>query len=145
LLRRKPDNENEKTMTIAGAAVLRAADALLRTLGGDQIGLVLPKPEGGTDSMQLGLTDPGVQQITISPVVVRTLPAPSTGPRVRMEFLISASATANAVDAEGLESAEALFDQALGIQFQADLFHIESVSAEYFAGTAYLYRVVGVE
>lgn len=124
---------------------MRAADALLRALGGDQIGLVLPLPESGTDSMQLGLTDPGVQQTIISPVVVRTLPAPATGPRVRLEFMISASAIASIVAAEGLESAEALFDAALGIQYQTDLFHVESVSTDYFAGTAYLYRVVGVE
>ena len=124
---------------------MRAADALLRALGGDQVGLVLPRPETGTDSMQLGLTDPGVQQVMISPVVIRTLPARTTGPRVRLEFLMSASAIANAVSAEGAESAGALFDQALGVQFQTDLFHIESVSTEYFAGTAYLYRVVGME
>ena len=125
---------------------MRAADALLRALGGDQIALVLPIPtETGSDSTQLGLTDPGIQQLTISPVVVRTLPAPNTGPRVRLEFLISASAVANAVDAEGAESAQALFGLALGIQHQADLFHIESVSTEYFAGTPYLYRVVAVE
>ena len=125
---------------------MRAADALLRALGGDQIALVLPMPtETGSDSTQLGLTDPGIQQLTISPVVVRTLPAPNTGPRVRLEFLISASAVANAVDQEGADSAQALFDLALGIQHQADLFHIESVSTEYFAGMAYLYRVVAVE
>ena len=133
-------------MAIAGTAVLRAADALLRALGGDQIGLVLPLPtETGSDSAQLGLTDPGVQLLTISPVVVRTLPAPNAGPRVRLEFLISASAVANAVDEEGADSAQALFDLALGIQHQADLFHIESMNTEYFAGTAYLYRVVAVE
>lgn len=125
---------------------MRAADALLRALGGDQIELVLPIPtEAGSDGTQLGLTDSGIQQLTISPVVVRTLPAPNTGPRVRLEFLISASAIANAVDEEGADSAEALFDLALGIQHQADLFHIESVSKEYFAGTPYLYRVVAVE
>lgn len=125
---------------------MRAADALLRALGGDQIALVLPTPtETGTDSSQLGLTDSDIQQLTISPVVVRTLPAPNTGPRVRLEFLISASAVANAVDEEGADSAQALFDLALGIQHQADLFHIESVSTEYFAGMAYLYRVVAVE
>jgi hypothetical protein len=125
---------------------MRAADALLRALGGDQIALVLPMPtETGSDSTQLGLTDPDIQQLTISPVVVRTLPAPNTGPRVRLEFLISASAVANAVDEEGADSAHALFDLALGIQHQADLFHIESVSTEYFAGMAYLYRVVAVE
>jgi hypothetical protein len=133
-------------MAIAGTAVMRAADALLRALGGDQIDLVLPAPtETASNSTQLGLTDPGVQQITVSPVVVRTMPAPATGPRVRLEFLISASAIANAVQEAGATSAEALFDLALGIQHDIDLFHIESVSTEYFAGTAYLYRVVAVE
>jgi hypothetical protein len=133
-------------MAIAGTAVRRAADALLRALGGDQIGLVLPMPtQTGSDSNQLGLADPGVQQITISPVVVRTLPAPNTGPRVRLEFLISASAIDDAVDAEAAHSAQALFDLALGIQHRTDLLHIESVSTEFFAGTAYLYRVLAVE
>ena len=133
-------------MAIAGIAVMRAADALLRALGGDQIGLVLALPTAnGSNSTELGLTDPGVQQIAIAPVVVRTLPAPNTGPRVRLELLISASAIANAVDSTGTESAEALFDLALGIQHENDLFHVESVGTEYFAGTAYLYRVVVVE
>ncbi|HEY7352923.1 MAG TPA: hypothetical protein VH596_09185 [Terriglobales bacterium] len=133
-------------MAIAGTAVMRAADALLRTLGGDQITLVLPLPaQSGNNELELGLSDPGVQQLTIAPVAMRSLTTASTGPRVRLEFLISASAIANAVEAEGAASAEALFDQALAIQYQADLFHIENVSIEHFAGTAYLYRVVAVE
>jgi hypothetical protein len=134
------------TMAIAGTAVMRAADALLRALGGDQIVLILPVPEQtGSDGLQLGLTDPGVQQVVVAPVAVRTLAAPKTGPRIRMEFLISGSAVASVVDAEGAGSAQGLFDLALGLQYQADLFHIESVSTEYFAGSAYLYRVIGVE
>ena len=124
-------------MPIVGTAILRAADALLRALGGDQITVVLPVPaESGNDGTQLGLTDAGVQQLTIFPVAVRNLNVPTSGPRVRLEFLISASAVADAVEAEGAISGEALFDLALGIQYQADLFHIESVSTDYFAGTA---------
>jgi hypothetical protein len=134
------------TMAIAGTAVMRAADAMLRALGGDQVALVLPLPTASNDSnAQLGLADPGVQQVMLSPVVVRTLTAPSPGPSRRLEFLLSASAVAGAVDAEAAESAGALFDAALGIQYQANLFHIESMSTDYFAGTAYLYRVVAVE
>src|SRR5256885_16229200 len=102
-------------MAIAGSAVMRAADALLRTLGGDQIGLVLPLPtEIGTDSTQLGLTDPGVQQLTIFPVVVRTLPAPSAGPRVRLEFLISASAGYEASWGQGARRAQSRFGLGTG-------------------------------
>jgi hypothetical protein len=133
-------------MAIAGTAVMRAADAMLRALGGDQIALVLPLPVPATDpGSQLGLSDPGMQRVFISPVIVRNLPGPSTGPRLRLEFLLSASAVANAVDAQGAGSPEVLFDSALGIQYQADLFHIESMTIDYFAGTAYLYHVIAVE
>lgn len=125
---------------------MRAADAMLRAVGGDQIALVLPLPTTPTDpGSQLGMLDPGVQQVFLSPVVVRTLPAPSPGPSRRMELLISAFAVADAVDAQGLGSADDLFDAALGIQYQADLFHIESKSTDYFAGTAYLYHLIVVE
>ena len=125
---------------------MRAADAMLRALSGDQIALVLPRPAVGTDpGSQLGLSDPGVQQVFISPVVVRNLSTPGKGPTLRLEFLLSAFAVATTVDAEGAGSVEALFDSALGVQYQANLFHIESLTTDYFAGTAYLYRVTAVE
>jgi hypothetical protein len=38
-----------------------------------------------------------------------------------------------------------LFDGALGLLYDNDLFHIENVTTEFFAGTAYLYRVLAVE
>lgn len=133
-------------MSIAGSAVVRAADAMLRALGGDQIALILPQPTSPTDpGTQLGLSDPGVQQVPICPVVVRRLPTPNTGPVLKVEFLISASAMANAVESLGAASAEALFDLVLGIQYQADLFHIENVTTDYFAGCAYLYHVMAME
>lgn len=133
-------------MGIAGTAVQRAADAMLRALGGDQIALVLPLPTAPTDpGTQLGLSDPGVQQVFISPVIVRRLPPPNTGPVQVVEFLVSASSVASAVEDQGLGSADALFDLALGIQYQADLFHVEHVSTDYFAGTAYLYHLMAVE
>jgi len=132
-------------MAIAGTAVLRATDALLRALGGAQIAVVFPIPTTGGSSAELGLSDPGVQTLPLAPAVVRTLPSPNSGPRRRLEFLLSASAVTNAVDAAGADSAGALFDLALGVEYGADLFHIESVNTEYFAGTAYLYRVIAVE
>lgn len=142
-------------MPIAGIAVMRAADAMLWALGGDQIFLVLPLATAPTDpGSQLGLSDPGVQQVSLSPVVIRNLsgllaergsPGPKSGPRLRLEMLLSASAVNSAVEAQALGSADALFNSALGIQYRADLFHIESVNTDYFAGVAYLYRIVAVE
>ena len=134
---------------------MRAADAMLWALGGDQVSLVLPLATAPTDpGSQLGLNDPGVQQVPISPVIVRNLsglqadralPGPKSTPRLRLEILLSASAVNSAVETQGAASADALFNSSLGIQYQAELLHIESTNTDYFAGIAYLYRVVAVE
>ena len=125
---------------------MRAADAMLRALGGDDVSLVLPLPASSSDiSSQIGLSDPGVQQVRLAPVVVRTLPAPASGPAQRLELLVSVSAVASAVEEQGLTSREALFDAALGIEYQGTLFRVESTSSDYFAGVPYLYRVTVVE
>jgi len=96
-------------------------------------------------SAQLGLADPGVEEVIFSPVVVRSLVAPATGPRRRLEFLLSGAAVAAELTTRNVASAEILFDGALGLLYDNDLFHIENVTTEYFAGTAYLYRVLAVE
>jgi hypothetical protein len=133
-------------LTISGAAVVRAADAMLHTLGGDQVILLFPLLEMPNDpSVQLGLVDPGVQQVPFSPVVVRSLATPSTGPRRKLEFLISSTAVNAALTSQNMATAEALFANSLGVMFDSDLFHIEDVATEYFAGTPYLYRVTAVE
>ena len=131
---------------MGGAAVLRAADAMLRAMGGEEIALVIPLPTSAADtSSQLGLADPGVQRLPLAPVLTRDLTTPATGPSRRLEFLVSASAVASTVDARGLGSADALFDAALALQYQGHLFHIESATTDYFAGMAYLYRLIAVE
>lgn len=125
---------------------MRAADAMLRALGGDEVMLVLPLPASTGDiASQIGLADPGVQRVRLTPVVVRTLQAPPSGPAQRLELLVSVSAVADAVQEQGLASAEALFSAALGIEYQGALFRVERTSADYFAGAAYLYRVIAVE
>ena len=131
---------------ISGAAVVRAADAMLRALGGDTVAMVFPLVALANDpSAQLGLADPGVHQVSLSPVVVRSLPSPNSGPRRRLEFLISSTAVDAAIISQNAASAGALFDSALGLNYDGDLFHIEGVISEYFAGTKYLYKVTAVE
>ena len=108
---------------VCGAAVLRAADAMLRALGGEEISMLLPlSAMPGDPAGQLGLADPGVE-----------------------EFLVPASGIATALSAHDFAGAEQLIDATLGIAYEGELFHIEGFTSEYFGGTAYLYRVVGVE
>lgn len=130
----------------SAVAVIHAADAMLQALGGEAVTIVFPLLTLPNDpSAQLGLQDPGTQEVSFSPVAVRTLDTPATGSRRHLEFLISATAVNAAVVAQNAASAEALFDGAVGVNYDNTLFRIENVTTEYFAGTAYLYKVTGVE
>jgi hypothetical protein len=131
---------------ICGAALVRAANAMLTALGGDQVSLLLPALATASDAAgQLGLVDPGVQEVVIAPVVSRPLPTGSSGPRRRIELTLPASAIETQLPTLGIGSAEVLFDAALGLMYDGDLFHIEDVVTENFAGTAYFYVVTAVE
>ncbi|HZR57140.1 MAG TPA: hypothetical protein VFA74_09735 [Terriglobales bacterium] len=131
---------------VSGPAVQRAADAMLRALGGDQITLLFPLITLPNDpSAQLGMVDPGVEEVLFGPVVIRNLVVPSSGPRRRLEFLLSGSAVTAELAARNVTSAQDLFDSALGVMYDGQLFHIDGITTEYFAGAAYLYRLVGVE
>jgi hypothetical protein len=131
---------------ICGAALVRAANAMLAALGGDEVTLLLPATATASDSAgQLGLVDPGVQNVIISPVVTNNLPTGNLGPTRRIEFTLPASAIETQLPSLGLASAEALFAATLGLQYDGDLFHIEAVVTENFAGTAYFYVVTAVE
>ncbi len=131
---------------VCGTALVRAADAMLRALGGTEVSMLFPALGLPDDpSVQLGLVDPGVEEVSFSPVVVRSLATDNRGPRRRLEFLLPAAAVAAETTARNMASSQALLDAALGLTYQGSLFHIEGLTTEYFAGTAYLYRVVAVD
>jgi hypothetical protein len=126
---------------ICGAALVRAANAMLTALGGDQVSLLLPATATASDAAgQLGLVDPGVQQVVVTPVVAWNL-----GPTRRIEFTLPASAIEVQLSGLGIASVEDLFAAVLGLVYDGDLFHIEAVVTENFAGTAYFYVVTAVE
>jgi hypothetical protein len=131
---------------ISGDALVRAANAMLQALGGDQVSLLLPGTATASDSAgQLGLVDPGVQNVIIAPVVTTNLPTENDGPARRIEFTLPASAIETQLPTLGLASAEALFAAALGLVYDGDVFHIEKVVTENFAGTPYFYILTAVE
>lgn len=131
---------------ICGAALVRAANAMLTALGGDQVTLLLPATAIASDAAGLlGLVDPGVQGIIIGPVVVRTLPVGNMGPRRRLEFTLPGSAVLAQLPVLGLGTGEEFFSAALGLMYDTDIFHIEAVVTENFAGTAYFYVLTAVE
>ena len=126
-------------------AAVRAADAMLRTLGGAEVVLLFAASGLPADgAAELGLVDPGVEQVAIAPVIVRELTTESNGPRRRIELVAGRSAMAEQVSQRSVASAEVLFETALGVVYQGEMFHIEGFVVERFAGAAYLYRVVAV-
>ena len=131
---------------ICGAALLRAANALLQAMGGDTVSLVLPASAMASDaSGQLGLVDPGTVEVAISPVVMRELTTGNLGPRRRVEFTLPASVIAAQLPALGIGTADALFSAVLGVNYGGDLFHMETVVPESFSGTVCFYVVTAVE
>ncbi len=131
---------------IAGAAFLRAANAMLQTLGADSVTLLLPATATAGDAAgMIGLVDPGVQTVEISPVVVREIETGNLGPRRRIEFTMPASVIAAALPGLGIGTSEELFDAVLGLNYANDLFHVETAVPESFAGTVCFYVVTAVE
>lgn len=131
---------------ICGAALVRAANAMLAAFGGDQVSLLLPANAMASDAAgQLGLVDPGVQQAVIAPVVTHILPTANSGPARKIEFTLPASVLEEQLPGLGIGTVEQLFGAVLGLMFDGDLFHIESVVPEKFAGTVYFYVVTAVE
>lgn len=139
-------SETGVPLGISNAAVTRAAEAMLRSLGGSEICLVFPLVAMPADpSAQLGLSDPGIVQVKLAPVAVRTLATSSSGPRRRLEFLISSSTVSVELPGRNAPSPESFFGAALGILYDGEMFHIVHVLTEYFAGAAYLFRIEAVE
>ncbi len=134
------------TMTgISGVTAVRAAEAMLQTLGGTQVVLLFAAAGLPADNVsELGLFDPGVEQAPIAPVIVRELTTENSGPRRRIELIAGRSALAEQVSQRNVVSADVLFETALGVVYEGEMFHIEGFVVERFAGVAYLYRVVAV-
>lgn len=130
---------------VSGGAAARTADAMLRSLGGTDVILLFAAGGMPNEALaELGLVDPGVEQASIAPVIVRELTTENNGPRRRIEVLAGRSALAEQVSQRNVASADVLFETALGIVYQGEMFHIEGYVVERFGGVAYLYRVLAM-
>ena len=120
----------------------RAADALLRSLGGFSVNLLVPSAPSTGDAAQLGITPQGYEQLPLSPAIFRKVRTPMLeGEATKFELSISASAIDAQVGALQLLSADALFAQAAGVAINGKIFLIEAVTAPEAFGRAYLYRL----
>jgi hypothetical protein len=121
-------------------AAIRAAEALLRTLGGCTIYVRIPGVSTSGDASQLGLQVIATDDVELSPAVTRALTKQKDSQR-RMEITISAASLSRAKDIEDADSAAQFFNAALGIVYAEKLWRIQSLQVDDFAGTPYLYRL----
>ena len=124
-----------------GLAAVRAAEALLRTLGGTTIIVRMPQDVvTAGDFTQLGLQAIATQDVELSPVVARAL-TPQKDSLRRVELSISAASLSRAKDINDADSAEQFFYAALGVFYADRLWRIAGLQVEEFGGMPYLYRL----
>ena len=129
-----------------GIALARATEALLRAVGGDDVQILFPAPVAPDDpGAQLGLVAPAVKEVMIAPAAARSLSSLNHEGRLRIQFLFATSVVDPIIQSQGLASAEAFFNGALGIVHQGRLLRVERVEADFIGSVAYLYKVTAAE
>jgi hypothetical protein len=130
-------------LSASGAAV-RAADALLRGVGGRAVLLRMPSPATvGAVAEQLGLATPEFQDVELAPVVFRKSRATvAEGKAAKWELMVSATAVETLVGSLGYSAASVLFTTAFGVLIDGVLMEIVSATESETSGAPYVYRLV---
>lgn len=131
-------------LLIDSDAAVRAADVLLRGVGGRSVLLRMPATASAGDvTEQLGLGAPEFQDVELAPVVFRSARSTVTeGKAAKWELLVSATAVEVLVGSLGYGAAESLFGAAFGVLIDGILMTVESTTGAEVGGSAYLYRLV---
>lgn len=124
--------------------VRRAADAMVRVLGGAQVTLRIADPSTGDTNSQLGLTPPTSEDVPISPALVRTI-APAANGNKRIEVTLSAKTVKPIADQYGVDDIPTWLLTAEGILFRNKLMHIDTVISDHLGGMDYLYHIMATE
>jgi hypothetical protein len=133
-------------MASVNAAAIRAADTLLRSVGGTQVLLRTPAPANpDDDGEQLGLSTPLFQDLPLSPVVYRRVRpkfSAVTNTPTQYELLVSATAVNALIESQAFNSAETLFAVAFAVVIDSVLLEIVSATASEIGGAPYIYRLL---
>ena len=121
--------------------IARAAESLLRSVGGVEVTFLFPMPVGGGTLSELGAAGQTAQQVMFSPVVIKSLTPKGPDTKVELEVLVAASAVNLVLDSMQVSTGQDLFEGALGMLHESRLLRVKTVVTEYFAESAYLYKV----
>jgi hypothetical protein len=141
---RRGSGEAMSDLVSGASAAVRAADVLLRAMGGRTAMLRMPAPAVAADvTEQLGIATPMFQDLPLRPVVYRKARATvAEGKAAKWEMLVSASVIENLVGSLTYASASVLFAAAFGVLSDDELLEIVSATEEQVFGQPYVYRLV---
>ena len=140
------ENPHFSSPQIGGQQFLakRAADCMVRSLGATQVSLRIAEQSTGGIFGELGLNTPTVEDVPLSPALVRTVSAPHE-PRVRYEVQLSNSSVAQAVSMYRVEDVADWLLTAVALVYGDKVLHIDSVLVDQHAGADCLYRIFASE
>jgi hypothetical protein len=120
-------------LLLDGDGVIRQADALLRATGGRAVLLRIAVPAAaGDDAEQLGLATPEFQDVELAPAAFHKANSVA-------KLVVSASAVSAVVGSLAYDSAEVLFETAVGVVIDDALYEIADSVAAQAMGEAYCY------
>lgn len=113
--------------------VIRLADAVMRSGGGRMVLLRLAAPAvPGDDAEQLGLATPQYQDLVLGPATFHKADSVT-------KLLVSASAVHEALGSLGYDSADVLFETAVGLLIDDLLYKITNSYSSQAMGMPYCY------
>jgi hypothetical protein len=113
--------------------MVRAAETVIRTIGGCAVRLRLRTTAGGVAG-----------EVIVEPVLVRREKKNSDGKRA-VELLMPAAAVQRTVESCGAASTRELVESVLGVSVGSSYFRMTAFSVEYVFGSEYIWRVSAVE
>jgi hypothetical protein len=123
-------------LNLQNPGAVRRADVLLQTNGGRAVYLRMPAPAAsGDDAEQLGLATPEFNDIELAPVAFHKANSVT-------KLLVSASAVQVVLGASGFDSADVLFETAVGVLIDDVLYEIVKSFSSQAMGEAYCYWLV---
>lgn len=125
-------------MADMATAAQMVAEAMLRTLGGEEVTIEWPMAAVGDATNGLATAAGTMQQATLGPAVVRRIAQTE-----RREVVVTAEAAETTLGASNLNDVRtALLSAAITVSGES--YRVTSVDAEWYGGEVYIYRI-GIE
>lgn len=123
-------------------ALARAANAMMRALGGTSLQLRFPVASTDGTQRELGIAASVYQEVQLAPVIVRALK--EAAGRRQIEVLIAAGTLDATIAAFGATDGANLLEQVEQVVYAGQVFCVTDVSEDRFAGVAYMHHLTAV-